>query len=177
MRPAAGCSGRGSPRASLPWGPAPPPRPIHGPGPGARRRVPSPSPAEVNANEQRSPPSLRGPQSVLFEPDANLTLTSIIRSALGKLVVSSPPHPTPSPAPATRHHSFHPRPLPPSPSGEHGEGSTLQDRTSQADRSIRPGPRTHARTHTAPHTAPSYPPCNQPPSTALHTRPRAGRPT
>ena len=74
---------------------------------------------------------------------------------------------------------FHPRPAPPSPCGEHGEGSTLQDRTSQADRSIRPGPRTHARTHTAPHTAPSCPPCTDPrrlpytPAPALAGRPSA----
>lgn len=33
----------------------------------------------------------------------------------------------------------------------------LQDRSSHADRSICPGPRTHARTHTARHTSPPYP--------------------
>lgn len=72
VRPAAGLLWpRVSPGAPSPFL-APPP-----PGTGARRGSPAPSPAEVNANEQTSlfPPSpLRAP---FFEPDANLTLTSI----------------------------------------------------------------------------------------------------
>lgn len=172
MRPMAGLLWpRVSPGASSP-GPAPPPCPIPFRARGARRGSPAPPPQRsMPTNKGPLPPS--PPRAPFFEPDANLTLTSIIRSALSKLVVSSP---TLSSAPPTQHHSFHPTLLPPpSPSGEQGKGSTLQDRTSQADRSIRPGPRTHARTHTAPHTA--HPTPKPAPLTALHTRPRAGRPT
>lgn len=54
----------------------------------------------------------------------------------------------------------------------------LQDRSSHADRSICPGPRTHARTHTARHTSPPHPahqPCGLPytPAPALAGRPSA----
>lgn len=146
----------------------------HGDGGGVRRgwgTRPSSSPPST---PQRSMPTNKRPlpsppRAPFFEPDANLTLTSIIRSALCKLVVFPPTHPQLQPRP--------PRPLPHHPlpfltGGEHLLGSTLQH--SPCHRWIRPGPRPHARTHTAlpctPRTRPRRLPYTPDP-------PRAGRPT
>lgn len=165
MRPAAGCSGRGSPRAPPPRGPALPPRPIRVRARGRGGGSPAPPPQRSMPTNKRPSP----PRASFFEPDANLTLTSIIRSALSKLVVSYPLFPTP----ATQHHSSHPHPrYPPGSTGKARRSRTgpakLTDRLAQARA------RTHARTR--PRTQP-HPTLQPTPSTALHTRPRAGRPT
>lgn len=167
IRPAAGLlRPRVSPGAPSP-GPSAPSSPHPRPGTGARRGGPQPLPRRgqcQRTNVPSLPPS--PPRAPFFEPDANLTLTSIIRSALSKLVV------TPLfPGAPDSTSLLPPLPLPPSPTGEHEEGSKLQDRTSQADRSIRPGPRTHARTHTAPHTALPHP-ATSPVDCLTHPPPR-----
>lgn len=153
-----------------PWGPAPPPRPIPVWVQG-RSRGPWPLPRRgqcQRTNVPSLPPSL--PRAPFFEPDANLTLTSIIRSALSKLVVSSPLSRRPSPPPFNISHPI-PDPLRGTPGRLDAPG---QDQPTLTGRFAQARARTHARTR--PRTQPR--PTPQPAlSTALHTRPRAGRPT
>lgn len=173
MRPAAGLlwprvsSGAPSP------GPGAPSSPHPLPGTGEQRGSPAPPPQRsMPTNKCPLPPPPSPLRAPFFEPDANLTHTSIIRSALSKLVVSSPAFPGAPDSTSL---------LPPYPHPRYPPGSTGKARSSRTGPAkltgrFRPGPRPPARTHTA-RTQPT-PPGNQPCRlTALYTHPRAGRPT
>lgn len=172
MRPAAGLlwprvsSGAPSPGPGAPSSPLPF---------RARGRGGGPQPLPRRGQCQRTnvpsfPPS--PPRAPFFEPDANLTLTSIIWSALSKLVVFSPTFPGAHDSTSL----LPPHPHPRQPSGSTGKARRSRTGPAKLPDRFGPGPRPHARTHTA-RTQPT-PPGNQPCRlTALYTRPRAGRPT
>lgn len=111
------------------------------------------------------PPS--PPRAPFFEPDANLTLTSIIRSALSKLVVSSPTFPG-----APESTSL----LPPHPHPRHPPGNTGKARRSRTGpakltgRFVQARARTHARTR--PRTRPTPHPETSPVDCLIHPPPR-----
>lgn len=102
-------------------------------------------------NKRPLPPRPRAP---FFEPDTNLTVTSIPRSALASWSLPLPPAPRPR-RPHQQHSTASPSPVP----------GALRGARGKAPRS-RTGPRPHARTH----TAPPHPP-RPALSTALYTRP------